>query len=244
MNDETLVLYYYGDGLSEEARATVASALENEARVRERYRALRQSLDGLHEPPAARAPADMAARWHGSIARAAAAERARPVPGPRGRYLSSFTWAALAAALAAGIGIGHYAARYQSSPPSTVEVSGITVHRSDPAAAPAAFHRGLKAHLQRTRQDLARLAPAEGQDQATLILDIVRQNRLFERTAQAHDAGDVARLLRAFEPVLLRLAAEDVSRQDAVELAAKLEFELEVMLTRIQRRASPPTGFI
>ena len=74
-----------------------------------------------------------------------------------------------------------------------------------------------------------------------LILHIVDQNRLFEQAAVNNDSQDLARVLRAFEPILLQLAADDVTPQRAEYLRAQLAFELNVMLTKLARDASDQT---
>ena len=75
-------------------------------------------------------------------------------------------------------------------------------------------------------------------------MQIINQNRLFERAAEQNDADDLARVLRAFEPVLVRLAEEDLSDADAEALRAKLAFELNVMLTKLSRDASNETDTV
>jgi anti-sigma factor RsiW len=92
MNDDTLVLYYYGDGLSDDERAAVEAALGNDASLRERYRELRLSLDRFSEPPAAPAPAQAVARWHRSVEEAAAGPRVGTQPAGRGCHFLSFAW--------------------------------------------------------------------------------------------------------------------------------------------------------
>lgn len=247
MNEETLILYYYGDGLSEAERAAVTAVLDSDPVVRERYRALSQTLDGLREPPPEQAPADAVGRWHRAIAGSAARERAQS--GARGRaqsaasrrvwHIPSFAWGgAVAAAVMTAVGIGFYLAeRPPTSPPmaNRPEIEGRPAART---VVPASFTRGLEFHLRLARQEIAGLTANDDADRAKLVMDIVRQNRLFERTAHEHDAEDVARVLRAFEPVLLRLAGGANGTGDIAELRSKLEFELDVMLTKMQRRES------
>ena len=69
-------------------------------------------------------------------------------------------------------------------------------------------------------------------------MNIIEQNRLFERAAEQNDSANLARILRAFELVLLQLAAEDISAEDAEALRAKLLFELNVVLTKLARETS------
>ena len=65
---------------------------------------------------------------------------------------------------------------------------------------------------------------------------------LRSRAAEEHNSNDLARVLRAFEPILLRLAADDISEREAEALQAQLAFELNVMLTKLGRNLSEETG--
>lgn len=241
MNDETLILYYYGDGLSDDERAAVETALQDDASVRERYRALRRSLDRFTELPAEPVPAHAAARWHRSIERAAAGQRVEKQSTGSGWHFPSFAWGALAAALVAAVVVGLYLGDGTTPVPPPIADSrdGIDDGRS-PAhdTAPVSFSRGLQLHLRESREDILRLAADGNTDRTMLIMDIMRQNRLFERAAREHEAKDVARVLRAFELVLMRLADEDLSAEDAAALRAKLVFELDVVLTKMEQRES------
>ena len=59
--------------------------------------------------------------------------------------------------------------------------------------------------------------------------------------AKDNESQDLARVLRAFEPVLLRLASEDVTPAEAERLLAKLQFELTIVLTKLSRQVSDKT---
>jgi DNA-binding FadR family transcriptional regulator len=67
---------------------------------------------------------------------------------------------------------------------------------------------------------------------------------MFERAAEQNDSKDLARVLRAFEPILMRLAADDIAAEDAEALQAQLAFELNVMLTKLGRNVSEDTDTI
>ena len=69
-----------------------------------------------------------------------------------------------------------------------------------------------------------------------LVLHIIEQNRLFETPLPTTTAPKLARVLRAFEPILLQLAAEDLEPADAEALLSQLAFELNVMLTKLECR--------
>ena len=70
------------------------------------------------------------------------------------------------------------------------------------------------------------------------MLRLIEQNRLFETAADHNNAPQLARVLRAFEPILLRLAATDTAPEDAAALRAQLSFELNVMLTKLAKESS------
>jgi DNA-binding FadR family transcriptional regulator len=99
----------------------------------------------------------------------------------------------------------------------------------------------VQVHFRDTYGQLATMPVDSAADRAELVLQIIEQNRLFERAAEQNDAQDLARVLRAFEPVLVRLAAEDLPPEDAEGLRAQLAFELNVMLTKLSRDTSNET---
>ena len=71
MNDDTLTLYYYNDGLTDEQRRDVETALQTDELLKARYETLCRQLQLLSEVDNVRATPDMHARWHDSIERAA-----------------------------------------------------------------------------------------------------------------------------------------------------------------------------
>jgi hypothetical protein len=218
MTDDTLIFYYYDDGLDADERAAVEAALARDPALRERYRALCRSLERLDGSATVVAPARMTARWHRAIERAAAAEPRRRPSTASGWHFPSFAWGALLAALVLAVGVRFW---FTDKPPSAIALPQEEMVADDPpsrpAAVPVAFSRGLKVHLSESRRELMRLQPdhAAGGDRQVLLRDIMRQNRQFERAALDNNAEDVARVLRAFEPILLRLANEDISAEDA-----------------------------
>ncbi len=138
---------------------------------------------------------------------------------------------AVTAALALGIGIGFFAGD-----------NGTTVNAPAPVESSVAFSRGLQYHLRDSRAQLVSLE--EETDATMLVLDIIAQNRLYEAAAEKNNSPRVARVLRAFEPILLRLAADDIAPEDAAALRDQLAFELDVMLTKLARDASDETHTI
>lgn len=230
MNDDTLILYYYKDGLSRRERQAVANALASNPSIAERYRRLSEELGALNEPQPAAPPADMIERWHDSLDRAANRE-ARESARPSIHSLSFFFGAAVTAALAIGVGLGFFLADDAPLPQEPNLVA------STAPAGTSTLVRGLRVHLRESERGLAGLQP-DGDERISLIMNIVAQNRLFEKAAERNDARHLARVLRAFELVLVELAAEDIDPEEAEALRQRLVFELNVMLTKLSREAS------
>jgi len=230
MNDDTLLLYYFNDGLSTRERRQVEAAITTDPGIAAQYETLCQQLNAMndHEPHAV--PSHTVQRWHDSIDRAAQQNLATRRRQSRSFNLFSFAWgAAFAATLAIGISIGVYFSAAPLTAPAIV---------AENLAIPGAFTRGVSTYLRDTHQELATLPVATAADRTALVLQIVEQNRLFERAAEQNNSQSLARVLRAFEPILLRLAADDIAPEDAEALRAQLAFELNVMLTKIARDSS------
>jgi hypothetical protein len=242
MNDDTLILYYYRDGLTEAERRQVEAALETDASLRARYEELCKDLARLDAPAPMAVAADVTARWHDSIDRAARSERQRSTSPHRGFHFPSFAWGTgVAAVLVAGIVIGLYMSGNQVSEP--LIATDVTDAVFPDARSPSdAFARGLQVHLRESRKELAALPMDAHTERAVLIMQMIQQNRMFERAAEQNDSADLARVLRAFEFILVRLAADDITAEDAEALQSQLAFELDVMLTKLRRNASDVTG--
>ncbi len=193
-------------------------------------------LVAAHKADIHEAPAHLKQQWHAAIDQAAALERGR-APIPRERWHpSSFFWGmAVSAAIAVGVAIGVFVSDDTIDTPTPYVVENST----QPYATPVAFTRGLQRHFRSSAKQLADLDGSE--DAAMLVLRLVEQNRLFETAADQNNAPQLARVLRAFEPILLRLAATDIAPEDAESLKAQLSFELNVMLTKLAKESSDET---
>ncbi len=238
MNDDILTLYFYNDGLSAEERRKVARALQSDAELAERYRRLCDELSAFGEPVDEALAPDLAARLHDTIERAANLERGRSRQ-PRMHFASFFWGAAVTAALAVGIGIGVWYGD-DSAPDAmqTTELYAETRVPQDP------FVRSLQVHFRDSRAELTNLSDISAADRMILVADLIEQNRLYARAAEQNDADNLARVLRAFEPILVQLAAEDIAPTDAEALRAQLAFELDVMLTKLAREPSDESDSI
>jgi anti-sigma factor RsiW len=238
IDEQTLMFYFYDDGLTLKERRAVEAALRSDPDLAERYARLRNELDQLTAHDAPPAPTHLVQQLHDSIERAARSERIVSTPVQKQVHAWSFIWgAAITAALAIGIGIGVY-----FSGSGNPESSTNNVYANNPGVAtsvvPASFTRGLESHLQQSRWDISRLSADTPADRAVLVQQIIEQNRMFESIAKQKSAPNLARVLRAFEPILIRLASEDIAPDDAEALRAQLSFELNVMLTKLARDTS------
>ncbi len=182
------------------------------------------------------APAHLKAQWHAAIDEAAALDRGRePRPAKRWHPGSFFWGMAVSAVFAAAIAVGLLTT--DSETPTSV--SQIVANDPQPTVTPAAFTRGLAVHLRDSKDQLAGMSDEE--NRTLLVLQLIEQNRLYETAADNNNAPQLARVLRAFEPILLRLAATDIAPEDAEALRKKLSFELNVMLTKLAKKPSDET---
>ena len=240
INEETLTLYYYDDGLTANERLAVTTALGHDVELARRYAKLQGQLEQWRQADTHQAPRHLVARWHASIKAAAGAERVAPTPAidrPPLHFLS-FAWGAVAmAALALGVGIGVY---FSSETAVTVDklVAGRPIEHDS-----SAFRRGLQLHLQESQRQLVSLSGEDHIDRISLLMQIIEQNRMFERAAKRNNSAKLARVLRAFEPVLTELAAENLTSTEVEMLRMQLAFELNVMQTKLARETSNRTLF-
>lgn len=236
MNDEMLVLYYYNDGLSNDERQEVCNALAADPEIAERYRRLASELAAISDGPPPPLPEDRLQRFRGTIDREARMERGKRAAAAPAAHAPSFAWGAgITAALALGIALGVWLAGTDGRGDGDT----VLTHAATAAVSGnAAFTRGVRAHFRDSRDELVNLSHSGDSERVALIAGLIEQNRLYERAATHHDAPDLARVLRAFEPILVRLAAEDIAPADAEELRAQLAFELNVMLTKLGRDSS------
>jgi len=233
MNDETLLLYHYAELPDEEARA-IRHALADDASLAARYRRLCDDLDAIADAPAPPLAPDRLARFQATIDRAAKLEHGRrPAPRSRVHFLSFLLGTAVTAAVAIGIGL----ATRQDVPVAPAGVPVAMIAEPAPSAA-SPFTRSLQVYFRESQLGLQDLPDTGNGERTQMIRDLIAQNRLFAKLAMENDAPQLARVLRAFEPILARLANEDISAEESAALREKLEFELNVMLTKVTREAS------
>ncbi len=243
IDDQTLTLYHYRDGLDDDEREAVARALASDAVLAARYRALVADLERLQPGPVTEAPSHLKHQWHDLVAREARLERQKAAPASVSQRPRWHLGAAFAAVLALGVAIGVWMPGQSPGPTTGPGAVAIEPVATDQDVTPrlASFERGLQLHLRESRSELAGMDARDDADRDALLAQIIAQNRLFERAAEKQQAPDIARVMRAIEPILLRLADASTTPAEAETLQRQLAFELNAVLTRLQRPASKPT---
>jgi hypothetical protein len=248
ISDDELLLYYYRDGQDAPERARIGTALAQQPELAQRLHRLVAQLDTVAETPEVPVPPHIEQRWQNALARAASAAQNNYVGAGAttgSRIRTAFRWqtialAATVAALAVLVTLQVSLQSRDDRPGASNDVPALTT----PAAAfetpeAAAYERGLKWHLANTEQRLASLDSAKPEERARLIEAILEQNRMYAVAAERANEPDLARVLRAFTPILETLQAE---RRDAdASDIDQLNFELRVVQARLQATAQPPT---
>ena len=228
ISDDDLILYYYRDGLDANERARIGAALSAHPEVAQRLQALVARLDAAAAVPEVPVPADVQARWRVALAREANQGGEREARTAR-RSFVHHRWPLAAAAAVAIVALTLVVQSvFRPAPELTVEVSPPV---EVPAASDAsAYERGLKWHLASTEQQLASLESAGPEERARLVETIIAQNRMYAIAAERAGQPQLARVLRAFAPVLESVAKGDEASEGGI---AQLNFELRVMQGRL-----------
>ncbi len=224
ISDDDLLLYYYRDGLDPTERARIGTALAEQPELARRFHRLVAQLDTVADMPEVPVPPHIQQRWENALGRVAPAKsKARP--------FAAFHWRAAAAAVVAVVLLVTVQLVLRS--PQEQPIADATPVQS-------AYERGLRWHLASTEQGLAKLDSAQPEERAQLIAAIVEQNRMYALAAERANEPQLARVLRAFTPILESLAVEpgDASASDI----AQLSFELRVMQARLKAETAtaPP----
>jgi hypothetical protein len=227
ISDEDLLLYYYRDGLDAADRARIGAALAEQPELARRLHALVARLDAVAATPDVPVPAVVQQRWRDALERAAnethvAAEHRRLFTQPR--------WLAAAAAVAV---VALVVILQQARTPVTdITANNPVPMPTQPDSAtqdPAAYENGLKWHLASTERQLATLGTVSPGERARLIETIVSQNRMYALAAERAGEPQLARVLRAFTPILEGME----SGESPASGIAQLSFELRVMQARL-----------
>jgi hypothetical protein len=235
ITDSDLLLYYYRDGLDEAERARIGAALSDQPELAQRMQALVARLDAAAAMPEVPVPAHTLRRWQLALERAASVVEDVRVPHASRRW--SPRWLAAAAAVVAVAVISVIQITTQSTPEQTADVE-VPPPEAAGTGDTTAYERGLKVHLASTERQIAGLDSATPEERARLIETIIAQNWIYALAAERAGEPQLARVLRAFSPVL-----EGMTRDggDASASIAQLTFELRVMQGRLSAGADAPS---
>ena len=215
ITDDELLLYHYRDGLDATERARIGTALS--------------------EQPEVPVPELTQRRWQVALERAARQDDKGGVHVSLAGRRWSPRWPSMAAAATvAAVALFLVIPDLKDEPPVPE-----TSHAPAGTADASAYERGLKVHLESTERQLAGLDSATPEQRARLIETIIAQNRIYALAAERAGEPQLARVLRAFSPILQDLGQ---GRGDSSASIAQLNFELRVMKGRLSAAdASPNT---
>lgn len=234
IDDDTLILHYYDDGLSPDVRRGIDAALRADPALARRYREMTDALAGLRidDDAAIEPPPAAIHRWQTGLARAARLDTA---PSAGGRIQRWWPWigsaVAAVAVLAMAVSMRSVepvadSAPFVLAPPTAI---GAPVD-NDPSAS---LRRGVQMYLDVASQQLAALPAMDASRQAAVIADLLERNRAYQRVAAEQNVGLLVRALRAFEPALLTLADHRTDAPTFLAEREKLTFELGIVHARL-----------
>jgi hypothetical protein len=236
ISDDDLLLYYYRE-LDAAERARIGAALGQQPDLARRLHGLVARLDAVAATPEVPVPEHTQQRWQAALARATSETRAPPSR----RLFTQTQWLAAAAAAAVAVVALVFGIQkvMQPSPNQTTENA---VAAANPGATstnePSAYEHGLKWHLASTERQIASLGDATPEERARLIEAIIGQNRIYALAAERAGEPQLARVLRAFTPILESVA--DGHGESTSSSIAQLSFELRIMQARLAADAAPP----
>lgn len=230
ISDDDLLLYYYRDGLDAAERARIGTALAQQPELAQRLHRLIAQLDTVAEIPEVAVPAHIQQRWQEALGRDThTMGKAAATTGPR--FRPALRWQAVAAVFAAVALFVTIQVSMRSQPPTSTQTTASTPEAT-------AYERGLRWHLASTEQRLSGLDSAQPDERARLIASIIEQNRMYALAAERANEPQLARVLRAFTPILESLA--DEGRDSSASDIAQLSFELRVIQARLKAAVEPP----
>jgi anti-sigma factor RsiW len=209
ISDNDLILYFYRDGLDAARIAEIDAALQVSPSVRERYAALRRTLDAVESAPGIEPDAGFTDRIWRRLERRIEQASPRPTHSHWRERIGELLHAllsprlALAAtcALALAVGLGYYAGRSSATHEATVRENAMAARVLD-----AYVSEHLRATegllLTASNSDSAQLAAGNSELAGTLV----ESNRLYAAAAARAGNTRLADFLRQLEPVLLELA--------------------------------------
>jgi len=233
ISDDDLLLYYYRDGLDAAERARIGAALAEQPEVAQRLHRLIARLDAAAAIPEVPVPAETLTRWRAALDQAATNQTAH-APREIRRPFANARWLATAAVLLVAIvSVFQY-----TRTPEPGKIAEVPAPNATDDNGTSVYERGLKSHLANTEQQLASLESATPEERQRLIETIVEQNRIYALAADRAGEPQLARVLRAFSPVLESMKQE---KGDPTASVAQLAFELRVMQGRLGAGTAPNT---
>jgi hypothetical protein len=233
ISDDDLLLYHYRE-LDDAERARIGAALAEQPDLARRLHSLVARLDAAAAMPEVPVPEATQQRWLAALQSAATETRAKPAPrrfsGPRLLQLAA------AAVLVLALVVTFQVMQPPPQPIATNPTPGTAPEAPD-ATDTSAYENGLKFHLASTERRLASLGNATPGERARMIEAIVGQNRIYALAAERAGEPQLARVLRAFTPILESLANDDADA--AASAVSQLGFELRVMQSRLGADAKP-----
>jgi len=233
ISDDELLLYYYREVDAAE-RARIGAALAEQPELARRLHALVGRLDAAAAVPEVPVPAEVQQRWRAALDRARTETRAAPAPR---RFYSQPRWLAVAATVTAVALIFVVQGVLRKTPVQTTGPEIASTQSPGEQGDSSSYERGLKWHLASTERQLAALGDASPEERARLLDTIIAQNRMYALAAERAGEPQLARVLRAFNPILEDLA--DGHGDTTAADVAQLSFELRVMQARLGAGAAP-----
>lgn len=224
ISDDDLLLFHWQDGLDEARRREIAEALARDAGLGARYARLVADLARFGTLPEPAVDAVRQARWWRAIRDEASAKPAAS------RWFVPF-------ALAAGVGaVAIFGALWRTS---EIEISGppptAVVDRGDEDR----VARSVRVHLAEAGADLSQWGDQPDTTRRRLVLRWIEDQRALARAAEAAGDAQLARTLRAFEPLLRDLA--EGAPEAALAEREQLAFEWSAMQTKLAASPSKPS---
>ena len=235
ISDDDLLLYHYRE-LDDADRARIGAALAEQPELARRLHALVARLDAAAAMPEVPVPEATQQRWLAALEQAATETRTKPAPrrfsGPRLLQLAAAAVLVLALVVTFQV---------MQPPPRPIANNPAPEPATDSpdATGATAYENGLKFHLASTERRLAALGNATPEERALMIEAIIGQNRIYALAAERAGEPQLARVLRAFTPILQSLANDDADA--AASAVSQLGFEMRVMQSRLGADARPPT---
>jgi hypothetical protein len=236
ISDGDLLLYYYRDGLDAAERTRIGAALSEQPDLAHRLHRLVARLDAAAVMPEVPVPAHTQQRWQIALDRAAQSDT-RPAAITVRRSSTDSRWQAAAAAAAVLTLVVIIQVAMQPWPNQSTQnaLPASTPAARSPSEA-SAYERGLRWHLANTEWRLAKLDSAKPEERARLIERIVAQNRMYALAAERANEPQLARVLRAFTPILESI--EDNRRGSSESDIARLTFEMRAIQARLNPEAN------